>query len=63
MRPAVLVLLLCLTASVLAAIHQMVCDQDVTTTSRCDIGFGVPFIVVMAMAVGVGCMALLATST
>lgn len=62
MKPAVLVLVLCLAASVLVAIHQMVCDQDMTTTSRCDIGFGVPIIVSAAVACGVSGLAVIAMS-
>ena len=62
MKPAVLVLILCLAASVLGAIHQMVCDQDVTSTSKCDIAFGVPVIVLLAIACGVSGLAVLAMS-
>lgn len=62
MKPAVLVLVLCLAASVLAGIHQMVCDQDLTTTSKCDIGFGVPIIVLTAVACGVSGLAVIALS-
>lgn len=62
MKPAVLVLVLCLTVSVLAAIHQMVCEQDTTTTSRCDVSFGVPIIVLLAIACGVSGLAVLAMS-
>ena len=62
MKPAVLVLVMCLGASVLAAIHQMVCEQDLTTTSKCDIGFGVPFIVMLAVACGVSGLAVMTIS-
>ena len=62
MTPAVLVLILCLGAIVLAAIHQMVCEQDLTKTSKCDIGFGVPILVLLAVACGVSGLAVLATS-
>ena len=62
MKPAVLVLILCLTASVLGAIHQMVCEQDLSRTSKCDIGFGVPIIVMLAIACGISGLALLAMS-
>lgn len=60
MKPAVVVLILCLVASVLAAIHQMVCDQDLTKTSKCDIGFGVPIVVALAIACGISGLAVLA---
>jgi hypothetical protein len=62
MKPAVLVLILCLAVSVLAAIHQMVCEQDISRTTRCDIGFGVPIVVLLAVACGVSGLALLAMS-
>ena len=62
MKPAVVVLILCLVVSVLAAIHQMVCERDLSRTSRCDIGFGVPIIVLLAVACGVSGLALLAMS-
>ena len=62
MTPAVLVLILCLAAIVLAAIHQMVCEQDLAKTSKCDIGFGVPIVVLLAIACGVSALAVLATS-
>lgn len=63
MKPAVLVLVLCLAASVLGAVHQMVCAQDMTTTSRCDVSFGVPIIVLLAIACGVAGLAVIAMST
>jgi len=62
MTPAVLVLLMCLGASVLAAIHQMVCAQDVTKTSKCDVAFGVPIVFLLAVACGISGLAVLATS-
>lgn len=62
MKPAVLVLILCLAASVLVAIHQMVCEQDLTKTTKCDIGFGVPIVVFLAIACGVSGLAVLAMS-
>ena len=62
MTPAVLVLLLCLGASVLAAIHQMVCAQDVTKTSKCDVSFGIPIVFLLAVGCGVSGLAVLATS-
>lgn len=62
MKPAVLVMILCLVASVLAAIHQMVCPQDMSSTSRCDVSFGVPIVVVLAIACGVAGLAVIAMS-
>lgn len=62
MKPAVIVLILCLTASVLVAIHQMVCEQDYAKTTRCDVGFGVPIIVLLAVACGISGLAVLAMS-
>lgn len=62
MSPAVLVMLLCLAASVLLAVHQMVCDQDMSKTSRCDLAFGVPLVLLLAVACGVSGLAVLATS-
>lgn len=62
MTPAVLVLLLCLGASVLAAIHRMVCEQSMDNTNKCDIAFGVPMIFMLAVACGVSGLAVLATS-
>lgn len=62
MKPGILIVVLCLVASVLAAIHQMVCDQKPETTTRCDVGFGVPIIVLLAVACGVSALAVLAMS-
>ena len=63
MKPAVLVMVLCLVASVLGATHQMVCDSDLTKTSKCDIAFGVPIVVLAAVACGISGLAVLATSS
>jgi hypothetical protein len=60
--PAVLVLILCIIASVLVGTHQMVCKQDYDTTSTCDIAFGVPIIIMLAVACGVSGLAVLAIS-
>ena len=62
MTPAVLVLLLCLGASILSALHQMLCSQDNSTTSTCDIALGVPTVFMLAVACGVSGLAVLATS-
>lgn len=62
MKPGVLVVVLCLVASVLAAIHQMVCEQKPDQTTKCDVGFGVPIIVLTAVACGVSALAVLALS-
>lgn len=62
MKPAILVLVLCLVASTLVAIHQMVCEQDPTTTSRCDLAFYIPVIVLAAVACGVSGLAVIAMS-
>lgn len=62
MKPAVLILVLCLLASVLAAIHHVTCKQDHATTSRCDVAFGVPIIIMLAVACGISGLAVLAIS-
>ena len=62
MKPAVMVLVLCLSASVLAGIHRMICEQKYESTSRCDLAFGIPFITMLAIACGVSGLAVLATS-
>lgn len=62
MKPAVLVLVLCLVASVLGATHQMVCEQHPDTTSKCDLAFGIPVIVLLAVACGISGLAVLAMS-
>lgn len=62
MKPATLVLVLCLVATALGAIHQMVCDQDPASTSKCDLAFGIPIVVLMAVACGVSGLAVLAMS-
>jgi hypothetical protein len=62
LSPAALILVLCLVASVLVAVHRMVCEQDLAKTTRCDIGFGVPIIVLLAVACGVSGLAVLATA-
>lgn len=60
MKPAVIVLVLCLIASVLFAIHQMACEQKEDTTTSCDMWFGVPIIVLCAVACGISGLAVLA---
>jgi hypothetical protein len=62
MKPAVVVLALCLVASVLLGIHQMVCDQDTSKTTRCDLWFGIPVMVLMAVACGLAGLALISMS-
>lgn len=62
MKPVVVVALLCVLASVLAAVHQKTCQQDYSTTSRCDVVLGVPVIVLLAVASGVSALAILALS-
>ena len=62
MKPAVLILILCLAASVLAGIHQMVCEQKHDTTSKCDVALGVPVIMLLAIACGVSGLAVMALS-
>ena len=62
MSPAILVLILCITASALAAVHRMACDQSLENTSTCDIALGVPMIFLLAVACGVSGLAVLATS-
>lgn len=60
MKPAYVVLILCLVASVLTAIYQTVCEQRAESTSSCDVAFGVPIIVLLAVACGVSGLLVLA---
>lgn len=62
MKPVVVVAVLCVVASILAAVHQKVCHQDYSTTSRCDVALGVPVIVLVAVASGISALAILALS-
>lgn len=62
MKPVVVVAFLCVLASVLAAVHQKACQQDYSTTTRCDVALGVPVIVLLAVASGVCALAMLALS-
>lgn len=62
MKPAVLILILCLIASVLAGIHQMTCEQRYETTTKCDVALGVPIIILLAVACGISGLAVLALS-
>lgn len=62
MKPVLLVAVLCVLASVLAAAHQKVCHQDYSTTSRCDVALGVPVIVLLAIACGISALAIIALS-
>ena len=62
MKPVVVVAVICILASVLAAAHQKVCHQDYSTTSRCDVVLGVPVIVLLAVACGISALAILALS-
>lgn len=60
MKPTYIVLIMCLIASVLVAVHQMVCEQRQETTSACDVALGVPILVILAVAVGIGGLVVLA---
>lgn len=60
MKPTYIVLIICLITSVLVAIHQMVCEQRHETTSTCDVALGVPILVLLAVAVGIGGLVVLA---
>jgi hypothetical protein len=62
MKPVYVVMIMCLAASVLLAIHQMVCEQRSDTTSACDVALGVPMVVILAVACGIGGLAVLALS-
>lgn len=52
-KSIVAVLVLCVLAVVLVAVHQMTCDQKAETTTACDVGFMVPVVVLTAVACGV----------
>lgn len=62
MKPAMIVIVLCVVASVLATLHRVTCEQRMESTSRCDVAFGVPIIVLLAVAVGVSGLVVLALS-
>lgn len=61
-KSAVAVLVLCLIASVLVAAHQMACEQKAETTTKCDVAFMVPVIVLAAVACGVSGLAVMAST-
>ena len=58
-RSAVIVLVLCLIVSVLVAAHQVTCEQKAETTTKCDVAYMVPVIVLAAVACGVAGLAVL----
>lgn len=60
MKAAIVAVVLCVVASILGGIHQMVCDQRPETTTGCDVAFGVPVVVALAVACGVSGLVLLA---
>lgn len=60
MKPAVLIAVLCVLASILAALYRTICEQDHSTTSKCDVAFGVPILVLLAVACGLAGLAVLA---
>ena len=60
MKPAGVVLVMCLLASALFGIHRAVCPQTPDTTTRCDVGFYVPIIILVAVACGLCGLAILA---
>lgn len=59
-QSAVIVLVLCLIASVLVAAHQMTCEQKAETTTKCDVAYIAPVIVLVAVACGIAGLAVLA---
>lgn len=61
-KSIVAVLVLCIVAVVLVAVHQMVCDQKAETTTKCDVGFMVPVIVLAAVACGICGLAVLSST-
>lgn len=61
-KSAIAVLVLCLLVSVMVAVHQVTCDQKPETTSKCDVAFMVPIVVLAAVACGVSGLAVLAAS-
>jgi hypothetical protein len=61
--PTTVVFILVLLAGMLAAIHHYTCDQDLSKTSKCDVAFGVPIIVLLATACGICGLAILASGS
>lgn len=60
MKPVVIIIILCLLASVLGGIYRVTCTQDPSTTTKCDVAFGVPVVVLLAVACGVSGLFVLA---